>query len=1404
MAIYKLKGIWALLPVVTIVAAVGGMQCRGTTPAAAASHRVDATAPMEANASLAPENPLAQVKNRYGKLPISFEPNVGQAAAPVKFLARSSGYSVGLTEQAALLNLHPAGSELVSRNPVKERLENIARHSARQAGQPEDPQVVQGNSATGIGLADQAADSGTETGQLRLSLLHSKAHPEMVAERPQISRTNYLIGNDSRQWHTDIANYGAVRYRQVYPGVDWVVYGNPQQLEYDLVIAPRVSTKQIALKIDGADQLRLDDNGDLLVTLKGRTLRQLKPVVYQLAADGSRQAIDGRYRLDAQLQQVAFDVTNYDHRRELVIDPVFAYSTYLGGSNFDGINGVAVDNSGNAYVTGLTSSSDFPTVTPFQGTNKAGGNGTAFIAKLSSGGSSLIYSTYLGGSSQDQANGIAVDSSGNAYIAGGTSSNDFPTANALYPSSAAVAAGYKTGFVTKLNAAGNALVYSTFLGGSTNATQIYGIAVDNAANAYVTGNTAATDFPTVNPLQNTGGAFVTEINAAGSALLYSTYIGGSGDGYNGDYASAIAVDSAGNAYVTGYTFSANFTGASVSPIQSSLNGNADAFVIKINSSGSAPVYATYLGGMSSDLGYGIAADSAGNAFVTGYTASNDFPIANALQPANAGGADVFITEINPGGTALVYSTYLGGVGFDGADAIAVDSADNVFVVGNTSSTNFPTANPLQSHNAEGGGDDGGGGDAFVTQVAAGGGSLLYSSYLGGNGYDEAYAVAVDSSDNAYIAGYTESTNFPTTQPLQSANAGGGDAFVAKISPISPTVTISANPTEVTLGGTTTLTWSSTNAYSCTASEDWSGPEPTSGTLTVTPGLGSRNYYLTCTGAPGTTSAVAYAHVEVSAPPPTLNFSASPSTITLGQSTTLTWSTANASSCSDISGGPGSNVNADAGGNISGSVSFTPNESGSIEYDLECYGGGSSVGATVTVTVNPAVTPPPVPTVNLTANPTSLTLGQSTTLSWTTTNAASCSASSSDNSYKGTQSTGGTLSETPAATGTVTYTLTCANSAGVTASAMASVSVTAPAPTAPLVTITANPAAITLGESIHLSWSSTNATSCTASSSDDSYTGTEPAIGTTVETPAVAGMLIYTLSCSGPGGATTAANAVTVSAPITNTSLSGKAGSGGIGLDSLLGLGALALLRRRRVRKPFRISGISGDGIAGFAVIVRIARISVIAGFSSLAVLPVTAPALDLKLDPGAAYVGIRGGLGTYGYASNGQLGSTLASQGDAGTRVDVDRHRVIGTVYAGIPFYDQLSVEAGFVDAGEYNVHITTPSSNISKVADDVLHDLKPAGRGITLGLGGPVDIGRWLAAEPHFGMLIYQSKQQVNTATSNYSDNSYGVGLDAGFALLLHPIRPLYFGAGIECLDAQQGCGVKLLTAQVEYHWGR
>jgi len=794
------------------------------------------TRPAESGLDLANR---VQVQAVYSRLPLSFEANRGQTDAQVKFLARGRGYTLFLTATEVVL---------VLRQP---------------ANFPSSPRP--GGREDGPGERHFQPEKATAT-VLRMKLVGANPVPQVVGLEELPGKVNYFLGKDPIKWRTNVPIYAKVRYQEVYPGVILEYYGTQGQLEYDFIVAPGGNPNAIRLSFqDQAGQalpLRIDAQGDLILQTAAGELRLRKPRIYQ-EINGVKQAIPGRYVLlilppgvgkSDGFHQVGFEVTAYDASKPLVIDPVpvLSYSTYLGGSDIDGSNDLAIDAAGNVYVTGLAYSTDFPTVSPIQATN--GGNGDAFVTKLDPTGSALLYSTYLGGSDLDISLGIAVDAAGNAYVTGFTRSTDFPTVNPVQPSFI----GFQSAFVTKIDPTGSALVYSTYLGGGGSGGT--GIAVDAAGNAYVTGDTDCGYFPTTpGAFQPSSGggidAFVTKLDSLGSALVYSTCLGGAGL----DVGLGITVDGAGNTYVTGYTRSDDFPTAN--PFQPARQGEdcglfggpcEDAFVTKVTPNGSSLVYSTYLGGTREDFGEDITVDDGGNAYVVGSTNSPDFPTVSPIQPElnrgvtcfDLGGEpcrDAFVTKFNAAGSALVYSTFLGGGSSDGIGnggdegrGIAVDTAGNTYVTGSTSSIDFPTVRPFQP-------TFGGASDAFVTKLDPIGSAFIYSTYLGGSGSDSGAKIAVDAAGSVYVTGLSTSIDFPTASPLQSACAGGGtsydcfDAFVAKISDEPPPPGVDTTPPSAPIGLTATpSSWTTNNLFSI----DWTNPSDESGIAKVWYKVGS--------------------------------------------------------------------------------------------------------------------------------------------------------------------------------------------------------------------------------------------------------------------------------------------------------------------------------------------------------------------------------------------------------------------------------------------------------------------------------------------------------------------------------------------------------------------------------------
>ena len=660
--------------------------------------------------------------------PVTFEANVGQFHSDVKFVSRSRSQTIVLKSTELILSA-PGSRSTVT-----------------------------------------------------LELVGSHARPSITGRSPLAVTSNYILGSDPKKWRSHVPHFGEIHYQAVYPGIDLVWRGTPEGLRYDFIVSRGADPARIRLAFHGIDHLEIDDGGNLLIRADGQELRQRHPVLYQ-EREGVRESVQGRFALvgSESVRFVVGDYDR-SLPLVIDPTLVLAYSTYLGGLGTDVGNGIAIDAEGNAYVVGRTESDDFPLAASMQSTRHGGrdmfvtklnsegteliystyiggtgdenplevvidASGNAYIAgtvssldfpvvnapqpvygggdldgfalKLSADGSSLLYATYLGASGIDQARGIAIDSTGSAYVTGNTQFNGFPLKNPIQ----AVSGGLSDVFVAKLTPSGDAFVYSTLVGGiATDSGR--GIRVDAEGNAFVVGETRSINFPvTPGAFQTTYGGgrndlFVMKVNAAGTALAYATYLGGSGEDQG----------------------------------QASI-------------SGSATVH-----------GRIIAIDSTGNAYVTGDTASLDFPTKNALQGVFGGGPqDAFVAKLTSDGSDLVYATYFGGSGFDTARTINVDEMGQAVFAGATSSLDLPIADSYQSE--YGGGDF----DGFVTRLAANGDAVIYSTYLGGSGTDVVWDTTLGPKGRqVYLIGHTSSPDFPLNGPVQSGNAGGLDAFVVKL------------------------------------------------------------------------------------------------------------------------------------------------------------------------------------------------------------------------------------------------------------------------------------------------------------------------------------------------------------------------------------------------------------------------------------------------------------------------------------------------------------------------------------------------------------------------------------------------------------------------------------------------
>ena len=708
----------------------------------------------------------SEVREFQSAMPLSFEANRGQTDPRVKFVARAQGYDLFLTAGGAILSPANAISPLT---------------------------------ITLIGARRAAPASGLD-------------------ELP--GRSNYFVGSDPRQWHTQVPHFRKVRYDRVYPGIDLIYYGNNRELEYDFHVAPGVDPRTIRLGFGGVRAVRIDASGELVLETPDGELRQRRPVLYQ-DVDGVRRVVPGRYALRGR-SEVGFEVGAYDPSKALVIDPVLMYSSYLGGAGDDVATDIAIDAAGMIYVTGWTSSANFPirnTISPAPVPDffnpRFGSRGQdVFVTKIDptqSGAASLVYSTYIGGADNEEARAIAVDAAGNAYIAGWTVSfqhASLPPGAAFPVTAGAFQSALKLphfgvpsdGFIAKLNSQGNALLYSTYFGGG-GVDVIDDLAVDAGGRVFVTGQTESlragplgqSPLPTSpnayqtaeSPLNLIGAAaFVAGFDpaqAGAASLLYSTYLGGTG----GDYGHGIAVNARGEALVAGSTTSFDFPVAD--GFQTMNRGGISGFVSRISADGTSLLYSTYLGGQelcpfsgcsTADL-TDIAIDTAGMAYVTG-RATPGLPSApDAYQPTPVGGGFApFVMKLDTeaaGAASVGYVTYVSAGGFfDGADAIAVDAAGNAYIAGTTSGP-FPTTSDAvsQTHN--------GTGDAFVAKLDPSATTLLYATYLGGSDNDVARALAVDRHGNIFVAGETRSFNFPVVNPFQPVFGGWTrDAFVSLI------------------------------------------------------------------------------------------------------------------------------------------------------------------------------------------------------------------------------------------------------------------------------------------------------------------------------------------------------------------------------------------------------------------------------------------------------------------------------------------------------------------------------------------------------------------------------------------------------------------------------------------------
>jgi hypothetical protein len=670
----------------------------------------------------------------FGGRPLVFEENVGQFAESVKFVGRGDGYAVFLTADTTAWVWQDASAAEPRSHVVRMRVSG-ARRDARVRGEQRH---------------------------------HTQLH--------------YYGGDDPARWQTGIPTFGRVRHDDIYPGIALDHYGRDGRLEYDFVLAPGADPSNIALDFDGIDRLTITASGNLILNVGQEEVVQQRPVAYQVV-NGLRQRVDARF-VRRGATRVAFELGAYERAEPLVIDPVLAFSTFVGGTGGaygDHAYGIATDSAENVYVVGWTNSIVFPVGS----SSTANGSGEAFVMKFGPAGD-LIYTTRIGGSGIDSGEGLAVDGSGQVAFAGWTDSTDFPTVNPVRVNMAG-----RDAFLAKLDASG-LLVFSTYVGGNGGSEYGEAVVFDPAGNVLLTGSTNSTNFPVLNPLQpvlagNTDG-YVLKVDPAGN-LLYGTYLGGSG----ADNAESIALDSLGSFVVTGFTGSSNFP--TLAPFQPDRGGN-DVYVTKFAPDGASLVFSTYLGGSSADGPYAIMTDAANRIYVAGRTDSTDFPLVNATQ-GNRNDADVFITRFSELG-AVDFSTYLGGSGWERALALSI-ADQRLYVAGETGSVDFPVANPVQATKSGAAGVM----DAFVTAFDLSAMTLDYSTFIGGLGTDQGRGVAAVSGRNVFVAGWTESDDFPLVGPLQDHRTATGNVFLARLAPYGVT-SISPRAGSTTGGDSVTI------------------------------------------------------------------------------------------------------------------------------------------------------------------------------------------------------------------------------------------------------------------------------------------------------------------------------------------------------------------------------------------------------------------------------------------------------------------------------------------------------------------------------------------------------------------------------------------------------------------------
>jgi hypothetical protein len=727
-----------------------------------------------------------QMQATYGDIPLAFEANHGQTGPQVKFLAHTPSYNVFLSSGQMVLSIRP--STIISHEKGSGTGISSSQTLLNAEGRPSSPGRFQNN----------------KTELVRLSLIDSNQNAEIAGEDRQPGIVNYFIGNRPEKWRTKIPTYKRIRYKNIYPGIDLLYYGNQSRVEHDFIVAPGADPIKIELGVEGVDSLNINSNGDLILTKGKDAICFRAPKAYQ-ESNGVRTSVTAGYVI-SNATHISFSISQYNRTLPLIIDPVLVYSTFLGGSMDDAAVAVQVDSSGNAYVAGYTDSVDFPG-TLQNGPPPSGMN--TFVAKLDATGSNLIYADYIGGTGDDYAFAMVIDASGDALLTGNTGSTDFPTVEPYQAQNS----GTESAFVTKISPDGSSLLYATYLGG-TAASQGNAIGLDGSGNIYVAGSTYAIDFPTSNAYQTTVSpnqngdygeyGFVAEFTPDGSSLIYSTYLAGNtnlpqscqaGTCWPSPYntVTAMAVDANGDAYVAGSTNTYNFPvtdGAYQTSNSTSWNQDVG-FICKYTQSGTIG-YCTYYGALAGTSNYlypsAIAVDSAGSPYVVGSTSPWNIPITtpNICGPQNGNCDSGFITKFDSAGAAVLYSTYLSSGIFAVPWSLFVDANGDAYVSSVAQTGWISLVDPIESY--------AGGRDLYIQEIDPTGGALIFSTFMGGSEDDYPGGIAVDSGGSIYLTGFTYSVDYPVTAgALQATLAGQMNVFVSKIdAAMAPAVTLTAS------------------------------------------------------------------------------------------------------------------------------------------------------------------------------------------------------------------------------------------------------------------------------------------------------------------------------------------------------------------------------------------------------------------------------------------------------------------------------------------------------------------------------------------------------------------------------------------------------------------------------------